>query len=99
MDEAIALCSVCQVRLSLYEMEDGHMKCEEHAPRQALSFDEKNIEVATWCPVCKAPTVTPVPYRVFVDWMNRTPLEELIEDERMIEVLTTGQCDEHSERN
>lgn len=57
--------------------------------------EEPVIEVKCYCPECKLLTIVPVPYRTYVAWMNRTPLEELIDDEDTIEVLTTGRCEMH----
>ena len=57
--------------------------------------DLPDIEVKCYCPECKLATIVPVPYRTYVAWMDRTPLEELIDDEDTVEVLTTGRCEMH----
>ena len=57
--------------------------------------EEPEINVRRHCPECGLVTDVPLRYSVYVEWMDRTPIEELIDDEDTIEVITTGRCEMH----
>lgn len=82
--------------LDVEQLEENYMQMNRDRREDFLHRDEEpEVYVRRHCPECGLVTTVPLRYSVYVEWMDRTPIEELIDDEDTIEVVTTGRCEMH----